>query len=118
MFTSLIEALRKDNLVKVLAEPTLVTMSGRPASFLVGGEFPILVPSGIATATVEYKEFGTRVDFVPIVLGNGAIRLEVRPTVSEIDESRNVSVGTFTVPGLRTRTVDTGSRCKQVKHWR
>jgi pilus assembly protein CpaC len=108
LFTSLIEALRKDNLVKVLAEPTLVTMSGRPASFLVGGEFPILVPSGIATATVEYKEFGTRVDFVPIVLGNGAIRLEVRPTVSEIDESRNVSVGTFTVPGLRTRTVDTG----------
>ena len=108
LFTSLIEALRKDNLVKVLAEPTLVTMSGRPASFLVGGEFPILVPSGIGMATVEYKEFGTRVDFVPIVLGNGAIRLEVRPTVSEIDESRNVSVGTFTVPGLRTRTVDTG----------
>ena len=107
-FTGLIEALRQNNLVKVLSEPTLVTMSGRPASFLVGGEFPILVPSGIGNATIEFKEFGTRVDFVPIVLGNGRLRLEVRPTVSEIDESRSVTVNSFTVPGLRTRKVDTG----------
>lgn len=107
-FTGLIEALRQNNLVKVLSEPTLVTMSGRPASFLVGGEFPILVPAGIANATIEFKEFGTRVDFVPIVLGDGRLRLEVRPVVSEIDESRSVTVNSFTVPGLRTRRVDTG----------
>ena len=106
-FTTLIEALRQNNLVKILAEPTLVTMSGRPSSFSVGGEFPIVVPSGIGSSTIEFKEFGTRVDFVPIVLGNGAIRLEVRPYVSEIDESRNVVVGSFTVPGLRHRWVDT-----------
>ena len=107
-FTGLIEALRQNNLVKVLSEPTLVTMSGRPASFMVGGEFPILVPSGIATATIEFKEFGTRVDFVPIVLGDRRIRLEVRPVISEIDESRSVTVDSITVPGVRTRKVDTG----------
>ena len=106
-FMAFIKALRQYNLVKVLAEPTLVTMSGRPASFLVGGEFPILVPSGLGTSTIEFREFGTRIDFVPIVLGNGNLRLEVRPTVSEIDESRNVVIGGFTVPGLRTRSVDT-----------
>ena len=107
-FTSLIDFLQSRSAVKILAEPTLVTMSGRPASFQVGGEFPILVPAGLNTVAVEFKEFGTRVDFVPIVLGNGRVRLEVRPTVSEIDESRNVSLGTIAVPGLRTRTVDTG----------
>jgi len=106
-FQAYIEALRQHNLVKILAEPTLVTVSGRPASFNVGGEFPIIVPAGIGSATIEYKEFGTRIDFVPIVTGNGAIRLEVRPTVSEIDTSRNVVIGSFTVPGLKTRWVDT-----------
>ena len=107
-FTALIDFLQQKSAVKVLAEPTVVTMSGRPASFLVGGEFPILVPSGIATATIEFKEFGTRVDFVPIVLGNGRLRLEVRPIISEIDVTQNVSLGAITVPGLRTRYVDTG----------
>ena len=107
-FLAFVEALQQRNIVKVLAEPNLVTMSGRPASFMVGGEFPILVPSGtIGTATIEFREFGTRIDFVPVVLGNGAIRLEVRPSLTEIDESRNVTAGTITVPALRTRTVDT-----------
>jgi len=106
-FFGFIEALRQYDLVKILAEPTIVTVSGRPASFNVGGEFPILVPGGLGTTTVEYREFGTRVDFVPIVLGNGQLRLEVRPMVSEIDESRSVTLANITVPGLRTRWVDT-----------
>jgi pilus assembly protein CpaC len=93
--------------VQVLAAPTLVTVSGRPASFNVGGEFPILIPSGLGTVSVQFREFGTRVDFVPIVLGNGNIRLESRPSVSEIDNARGVTIGTTTVPGLRTRWVDT-----------
>jgi len=87
-FFGFLEALRQYNMVKVLANPTLVTTSGRPASFKVGGEFPILVPAGLGTISIEYKPFGTRVDFVPIVLGNGNLRLEVRPQVSEIDEAR------------------------------
>lgn len=106
-FFGLLEALREYNLVKVLAEPTLVTVSGRPASFQSGGEFPILVPQSLGTVSIDFKTFGTRVDFVPIVLGSGRIRLEVRPYVSEIDNARGVTVNGERIPGLRTRWVDT-----------
>jgi pilus assembly protein CpaC len=103
-----LDCLRQNNLAKVLAEPVLVTVSGRPAFFNEGGEFPILVPGGLGTVSVEYKKFGTQVDFVPVVLSNGHIRLEVRPRVSEIDNSRSVNIQGFDVPGLRVREVDTG----------
>ncbi len=106
-FYGYIRALGEHQLLKILAEPNLVTVSGRPASFNEGGEFPILVPSGLGTTAVEFKEFGTRVDFVPIVQGNGNIRLEVRPQISEIDASRGVELNGITVPGLRKRFVDT-----------
>ncbi len=107
-FFGVLEALRRNNVVKVLAEPTLVTVSGRPAYFQVGGEFPVLIPQSLGTVSVQYKPYGTQVDFVPIVLANGNIRLEVRPRVSEIDDSRSVILGSISVPALRTRTVDTG----------
>lgn len=107
-FFGVLEALRQDNLMKVLAEPALVTISGRPARFLSGGEFPILVPQSLGTVSVEYKSFGTELDFVPIVLGNGRIRLEVRPRVSERDISGGVTLGSVTAPALRTRVVETG----------
>ena len=107
-FFGLIDALRRKNLVKVLAEPTLVAVSGRPAFFQEGGEFPVLVPQSLGTVSIEYKRFGTEVSFVPIVLGNGNIRLEVRPRVSEIDEARSVVINGNTVPGLRVREADTG----------
>ena len=107
-FYGLIDALRKRDLVKVLAEPTLVTVSGRPAFFQEGGEFPIIVPQSLGTVSIEYKRFGTQVDFVPIVLGNGNIRLEVRPRVSELDLSRAVSINNTLVPALRVREADTG----------
>lgn len=106
-FFGVVDALRQYDLVKVLAEPVLTTVSGRPAAFNAGGEFPILIPQGLGTVAVEYKRFGTRVDFVPIVLGNGNIRLEVRPQVSEIDNARGVDINGFRVPGLRNRWVDT-----------
>lgn len=107
-FFGFVEALRRNNLAKVLAEPNLVTVSGRPAFFNSGGEFPILVPQSLGTVSIEYKKFGTQVDFVPIVLSNGSIRLEVRPRISEVDPTRSVSVQNFTIPGLRVREVDTG----------
>jgi pilus assembly protein CpaC len=107
-FLAFLDFLQTNNVSKVMADPTLVTMSGRPASFLVGGQLPILVPSGLGQTTIEYKDFGTQVDFVPIVLGNGRIRLEVRPRLSEIDDSRSVVVNGFTVPALKVRQVDTG----------
>jgi pilus assembly protein CpaC len=107
-FFGFLEALRDDNLMKVLAEPTLVTVSGRPAYFQVGGEIPVLIPQGLGQVSIQYKKFGTQVDFVPIVLGNGRIRLEVRPRVSEIDSTRSVVLDSLVVPGLRVREVDTG----------
>lgn len=111
-FFGFLEWLRQNNLLKVLAEPKLVTVSGRPAFFNVGGEFPILVPQSLGTVSIEYKKFGTQVDFVPIVLGNGAIRLEVRPRVSEIDNTRSVTINSVTVPGLRVREIDTGAEMR------
>lgn len=107
-FFGLLEALRQDNMMKILADPTLVTISGRSAFFHVGGEFPILVPQGIGAVSIEYKKYGTRVDFVPIVLGNGKIHLDVRPEVSEIDMTRTVTVGSSIIPGIRIRTAETG----------
>jgi pilus assembly protein CpaC len=106
-FFGFIEALRANNLIRILAEPTLTTVSGRPASFNEGGEFPILIPQGLGVVAIEFKQFGTRVDFVPIVLGNGNIRLEVRPQVSELDEANGVELDGILIPALRTRWVDT-----------
>ena len=79
--------LRQNDLIKVLAEPTVVATHGRPARFIVGGKVPYLVPSQQGV-TVNYEEFGTSVDFLPFVVGPGRIRLEVRPEVSEPDPSR------------------------------
>lgn len=106
-FLGFVDALRQNDVIKVLAEPTVTAVSGRPAYFHAGGEFPILVPQGLGSTAIEYKQFGTRVDFVPIVLGNGNIHLEVRPHVSEIDTSRGVSINGVNVPALRDRAVDT-----------
>jgi len=102
----LISALQKHDLVKVLAEPTLVTVSGRPASFQSGGEFPIIVPQSTGAVAVEYRQFGTRLDCLAEVLDSGRIRLELRPSVSEIDASRSVMIEDRSIPGLRTRWLD------------
>ncbi len=100
--------LEKAGALIVLAESTLATVSGRPASLHVGGEFPIPVPQTNGGSTIEFKEFGTRLDLLPVVLGHGRIRLELRPRISEIDVDRSVMLGDVTVPGLRVRKVDTG----------
>ncbi|MBX9788253.1 MAG: pilus assembly protein N-terminal domain-containing protein [Pirellulales bacterium] len=107
-FFAVLQALRQNDLLKIMAEPDLVCVSGRPAYFNVGGEFPILVPQSLGTVSIQYKRFGTQLDFVPIVLGNGLIRLEVKPRVSEIDPTRSVIINGTTVPGLRVREVETG----------
>jgi len=107
-FFGVLEALRQDNLAKVLAEPTLVTSSGRPAYFTVGGEVPYAVPQGLGAIAIEYKEYGTRVDFVPIVLGNGRIRLEVRPHVSDIDAGRSIMQDGQVIYAFRKHEAETG----------
>jgi pilus assembly protein CpaC len=107
IFNGFVEALQRKSLLKILAEPRLVTTSGRPASLLSGGEFPILVPQGLGTATIQWREFGVRMEAVPIVLGNGRLRLDIAPEVSERDFSNAVEVNGFVVPGLTTRRVNT-----------
>ena len=100
--------LQRNNILKVLAEPTLVTTSGRPAYFLSGGEMPIPVPQSLGTISIQFRKFGTQVDFVPIVLGSGRIHLEVRPKISEIDPTVSITLNGSTIPGFRTRECDTG----------
>ncbi|QDV22834.1 type II and III secretion system protein family protein [Aureliella helgolandensis] len=107
-FFTAVRALRKNNLVKVLASPTLTAVDGRPASFNAGGEIPILIPAGLGQVAVQFREFGTRLDYVAKVRGNGRIWLEVRPYVSEIDPSRSVVINGTSVPGLRSRFLETG----------
>ncbi len=107
-FQSAIDALRRNNLVKVLATPTLTAVDGRPASFNSGGEIPIVVPAGLGQVGIQFREFGTRLDYVAKVLGNGKIYLEVRPYVSEIDPSRSVTIQNVSVPGIRSRFLETG----------
>ncbi len=102
-FFGVLDALVQNNLAKTLSEPTLVTVSGRPAYFNVGGEVPVPA-SGLGAANVTFRPFGTQVDFVPIVRGGGRIRLEVRPRISDVDPSLSVSG----IPGFRVRTIDTG----------
>lgn len=113
-----LEALDQNQYVRVLAEPNLVASSGEEATFLVGGEFPIPVVQGSnagggATVTIEYKEFGVQLVFRPEVLGDGRIRLDVAPEVSELSEIGAVVIQGFKVPAVTTRrsstTVELGS---------
>jgi len=112
-WTMFFDLLKQQNLGRVLAEPNLVTTSGQKASFLAGGEYPIPVPQsgvgGAATITIEYKKFGVGLDFTPTVLADDKIALKVHPIVSELDFTTTVaytSLG-FTVPGLKTREMET-----------
>jgi pilus assembly protein CpaC len=89
-----------------------VTVSGRPAYFNSGGEVPYLVPAGLGTVSVAFKSFGTQVDFVPMVLGNGNIHLDVKPRVSFVDPTLSVTTGGITTPGFNVREVETGVEMK------
>jgi pilus assembly protein CpaC len=106
-FLSFLEALRQESLVKLIAEPRLVTSSGRPASFLAGGEQAVPVPAGLGQVGVQFEEFGTRLNFIPIVLGNGRIRMEVEPEVSQLNAANGTSINGTVVPGRTTNRVNT-----------
>lgn len=106
-FLGYLQALRQQNLVKLLAEPTLLTISGRPARFESGGEIPVPEGQGLGTFSIVYKNVGTTVDFVPIVMGNGIIRLEVHPAVTELNPALGIEANGVRIPGLTNRSVDT-----------
>jgi pilus assembly protein CpaC len=104
---ALVDALNQEGLLTVLAEPNLVALSGQTASFLAGGEFPIPVSQTNGAISVEFKQFGVKLDFTPTVLNDHRISLKVRPEVSQIDTSVSVTTGGITVPGLSVRRADT-----------
>lgn len=109
---NVIDALNDDQLVHLLAEPNLTTMSGEPASFLVGGEFPIPISSTLGETTVQFQQYGVTLSFVPTVLSDGRIRMHVRPEVSELTTAGAVTVqsgtnSSITIPALTVRRADT-----------
>jgi pilus assembly protein CpaC len=106
-FLAFLSALRTDGLAKIQAEPKVVTLSGRPAQFVSGGETPILTTSGQGAPNVTYKTFGTTITVLPIVLGNGKIHLEIAPLISTLNQANGISItGGLTntqVPGFNTQ---------------
>ena len=105
-FAYYVNALRQSNLLRVLADPELVVLSGEQGEFLAGGEYPIPVPQeeGIA---IEYREFGIRLAYEPVVLGDGRIRMKLISEVSDLDDTIALAIGGVRVPGLRTRNTAT-----------
>ncbi|NVM87235.1 pilus assembly protein CpaC [Variovorax sp. SG517] len=99
--------LEGNGMARVLAEPTLVALSGQSASFLAGGELPIPVPQGLGTTSIEYKPFGIGLTLTPTVLSNERIVLKVAPEASDLDYTNALSLNGVAVPAISTRRADT-----------
>jgi len=99
--------LEGNGMARVLAEPTLVALSGQSASFLAGGELPIPVPQGLGTTSIEYKPFGIGLTLTPTVLSNDRIVLKVAPEASDLDYTNALSLNGVAVPAITTRRADT-----------
>jgi pilus assembly protein CpaC len=107
---AVIRALQSEGVLQILAEPNLVTTTGKEASFLVGGEFPVPVLQGGGNAgavTIQFREFGIRLTFNPALTENGTIKMYVKPEVSTIDLANAVTVSGFLIPALATRRMET-----------
>src|SRR6266550_1676887 len=107
---ALIQALQQKNLLEILAEPNLIAVNGKEASFLAGGEFPfpIVQPGqGFTAVTIQFKEFGVKLRFKPVIMPNGNIHLNVTPEVSTLDFANALTISGFTVPALSTRRAET-----------
>jgi len=114
-FLLFLNALRSNGISNILAEPNLIAMNGQEASFLAGGEIPVPVPQAIGTGaiTIEYKEFGVLLNFVPTILDDETIRLRVSPEVSSLDFVNAVVIAGQVTPALQTRNVNTTVELKQ-----
>lgn len=114
LFEMVVDAAKNNGLAKVLAEPNLTTLSGQQAKFISGGEFPIPVPRDLGSVTVEFKEYGVGLVFVPVVLDSGLISLKVNVTVSELQSENSLQIGfaegvsstSFIVPALTKRAAN------------
>jgi pilus assembly protein CpaC len=106
-WTGFIDALKQEDVIKVLAKPTLVAVSGQEAQFLSGGEFPFPVPQAFGVITIQYKKFGVGLSFTPTVLANNRISMAVSPEVSELDFANSLQIQGFTIPTIATRRATT-----------
>lgn len=102
-----LRALEEKGVIRTLAEPNLVALSGDTASFLAGGEFPIPISSSDGEISVAFKKFGVSLEFTPTVLGDGLVNLRVRPEVSALDRANGVRTGSIDIPGISVRRADT-----------
>lgn len=106
-FTATGQRLLKAGVLKVIAEPSLITTPGRPANLLTGGEFPIFVPQQAGNTNIEWREYGTRVETITAVMPDGRIRLELQVEASNRDFNNAVNVDGNLVPGLTSRRINT-----------
>jgi pilus assembly protein CpaC len=106
---SAIQALESKNKLQMLAEPNVMAINGKQASFLAGGEFPFpqVQPGGNGAITIVFKEFGVRLNFIPTMTPRGTIRLQVAPEVSSLDFTHALTIQGLPVPGLTTRRIQT-----------
>jgi pilus assembly protein CpaC len=107
-----IRDLQQKNIIQILAEPNLLTATGKEASFLAGGEFPYPVVQGTTggstgnAITIQFREYGVRLTFTPTILENGQIHLKVKPEVSALDYSNALTISGFTIPAISTKRVE------------
>jgi pilus assembly protein CpaC len=105
--TGAIQALQEKKQVRTLAEPTLTMLSGEQASFLAGGEIPIAFVGGQGQVSIQYKEFGIRLNLLPTVTDDGKIQMQVAPEVSALDQTKGVSTNSISVPAFVSRRMQT-----------
>lgn len=107
MWNADVDLLQSNGMARVLAEPTLVALSGQSASFLAGGELPILEPQGLGTTTITYKPFGIGLTVTPTVLAPDRIALKVAPEASDLDYTNAIALNGVQIPSITTRRADT-----------
>lgn len=109
-FGAIIQDLQQKNLLQILAEPNLIAVNGKEASFLAGGEFPFPVVqpgAGFTAVSIQFREFGVKLRFTPVIMPSGTIHLHVMPEVSALDFANGLTISGFNVPALTTRKADT-----------
>ncbi len=111
-FSSILSMLESSGLAKMLAEPSLVALTGQEASFLAGGEIPIPIPQGLGQVSIQFKKFGVQLKFTPTVLAEDLVQLGVYTEVSDVDPGLGISLGGTTIPGLTSRLGQTTVRLR------
>jgi len=118
-FSTIIKALQENNLLSVLAAPNLSAVSGEEARFLAGGEFPIPIvtgSTGMQMLTIQFKEYGIKLNFLPTVLDTGMVRIKVMAEVSHLDFENGVTLSGFRIPSLVTRKAETTVELERGRH--